>query len=119
MRVAPSCEDDGIRIPLPRTAEATICDRLTGALRKVLNALQRGDAGELLAHLMAGRGRNAVKRLLDVFQRHGAKVLMAHFAERTGFARSSARYNGHNGSKGAKAATRIAPSESRCNRFAY
>jgi predicted amino acid dehydrogenase len=119
IRVAPSCEDDGIRIQLPLTAEAAICDQLTSALRKVLNALQRGDAGELLAHLMAGRGSNALKRLLDVFQRYGAKVVMAHFAERAGFARSPARYNGHNGRKAAQSATRIPPSESRCNRFAY
>jgi predicted amino acid dehydrogenase len=119
IRVAPSCENDGIRIQLPLTAEAAICDQLTSALRKVLNALQGGDAGELLAHLMAGRGSNALKRLLDVFQRFGAKVLMAHFAERFGFTRSSARYNGHNGRKAAQSATRIPPSEARYNRFAY
>jgi predicted amino acid dehydrogenase len=119
IRVAPSCEGDGIRIELPLTAEAAICEKLTSALRRVLNALQGADAGALLAHLMAGRGRNALKRLLDSFQRYGAKVLMAHFAERTGLTRSSARYNGHNGRKGSKSATRIGPSESRCNRFAY
>jgi predicted amino acid dehydrogenase len=119
IRVATSCENDGIRIQLPLTAEAATCDRLTRALRKVLNALQGGDAGELLAHLMAGRGSNALKRLLDVFQRFDAKVLMAHFAERAGLTRSAARYNGHNGRKAAKSATRIPPSEGRCNRFAY
>ena len=119
IRVVPSCEDDGIRIRLPLTAQAAICDQLTSALRKVLNALQRGDAGALLAHLMAGRGSNALKRLLDVFQRYGAKVLMEHFAERTGFTRSAARHNGHNGRKAAQSATRIPPSESRSNRFAY
>jgi predicted amino acid dehydrogenase len=119
VRVGRSGRDDGIRIQLPLTGEAAICDKLIGALRKVLNALQRGDAGELLAHLMAGRGRNALKRLVDSFQRYGAKVLMAHFAERAGLTRSAARYNGHNGRKSTTAATRIPPSESRCNRFAY
>jgi hypothetical protein len=44
---------------------------------------------------------------------------MAHFAERAGVTRSAARYNGHNGRKAAQSATRIPPSESRCNRFAY
>ena len=120
IRVAPSLEsDDGICIQLPLTAEAALCDQLTSALRKVLNALQRGDAGELLGHLMRGCGRNTLKRLLDVFQRYGGKVLMAHLAERAGLARSLARYNGHNGRKAAKSAARIPSSESRCNRFAY
>ena len=120
IRVAPSLAgNDGIRIQLPLTAGAAVCDRLTSALTKVLNALQAADAGELLAHLMSGRGSNALKRLLDAFQRYDMKVLMAHFAERAGFSRSSARYNGHNGRKAAKAPAQLLRSESRCNRFAY
>ncbi len=57
IRVAPSFRDGNVlRIEPPLVADAAVCDRLIEALRKFCDILQRGDAGELLAHFMK-RGR--------------------------------------------------------------
>jgi acetylornithine/succinyldiaminopimelate/putrescine aminotransferase/predicted amino acid dehydrogenase len=53
IRIAPSFTHGNVlRIEPPLVADAAVCDRLIEALRRLLGALQRGDAGELLAHLM-------------------------------------------------------------------
>jgi hypothetical protein len=50
--IAPSFRYSSV-LPIepPLTADAAFCDQVTHALR-LLDALQRGDAGELLAHFM-------------------------------------------------------------------
>jgi acetylornithine/succinyldiaminopimelate/putrescine aminotransferase/predicted amino acid dehydrogenase len=53
VRVAPSFTHGTVlRIEPPLIADASLCDRLVDALRHVLEILQRGDAGALIAHLM-------------------------------------------------------------------
>jgi acetylornithine/succinyldiaminopimelate/putrescine aminotransferase/predicted amino acid dehydrogenase len=60
IRVAPSFTHGTlVRIEPPLIADTALCDRLIGALRRLLDVLQRGDAGELLAHLMEG-GRSSI-----------------------------------------------------------
>ncbi|MGA7487760.1 MAG: aminotransferase class III-fold pyridoxal phosphate-dependent enzyme [Xanthobacteraceae bacterium] len=57
IRIAPSFTHGTVlRIEPPLTADAALCDRLIGALKRLLEALQRGDAAELVGHLM-GRPR--------------------------------------------------------------
>ena len=47
-----------LRIEPPLIADAALCDHLIGALKRLLDLLQRGELGELLGHLMGGaRGR--------------------------------------------------------------
>ena len=46
-----------LRIEPPLIADETLCDRLVQSLRRLLDILQRGAAGELLAHLMDGASR--------------------------------------------------------------
>jgi acetylornithine/succinyldiaminopimelate/putrescine aminotransferase/predicted amino acid dehydrogenase len=41
-----------LRIEPPLVADALLCDQLIDALKRLLDALQRGDAGHLLGHLM-------------------------------------------------------------------
>ena len=43
-----------LRLEPPLVADGAFCDQLIDALRRLLDALQRGDAGELIAHLMEG-----------------------------------------------------------------
>ncbi len=59
IRIAPSFTHGTVlRIEPPLIADAALCDHLTGALRRLLDVLQRGESGELLGHLMGGaRGR--------------------------------------------------------------
>jgi acetylornithine/succinyldiaminopimelate/putrescine aminotransferase/predicted amino acid dehydrogenase len=53
IRIAPSFTHGNVlRIEPPLIADASLCDRLIEALKRLLCVLQRGDAGELLAHLM-------------------------------------------------------------------
>ena len=53
IRIAPSFTHGTVlRIEPPLIADAQLCDLLINALRRVLEILKRGDAGELLAHLM-------------------------------------------------------------------
>jgi acetylornithine/succinyldiaminopimelate/putrescine aminotransferase/predicted amino acid dehydrogenase len=60
IRVAPSFTHGSLfRIEPPLIADAALCDRLISALRRLLDILQRGDAGELVAHLMEG-GRSSI-----------------------------------------------------------
>jgi acetylornithine/succinyldiaminopimelate/putrescine aminotransferase/predicted amino acid dehydrogenase len=57
IRIAPSFTHGTVlRIEPPLIADAALCDHLMGALRRLLDALQRGDAAELVGHLM-GRSR--------------------------------------------------------------
>jgi acetylornithine/succinyldiaminopimelate/putrescine aminotransferase/predicted amino acid dehydrogenase len=63
IRVAPSfTHGTVVRIEPPLIADAALCDHLIGALRQLLDALQRGDAGQLLGHLMGRSGANAPPR---------------------------------------------------------
>ena len=56
IRIAPSFTNGTVlRIEPPLIADAALCDRLIRSLRRLLDILQRGAAGELLAHLMDGR----------------------------------------------------------------
>ena len=59
IRIAPSFTHGTVlRIEPPLIADAALCDHLTGALKRLLDILQRGESGELLGHLMGGaRGR--------------------------------------------------------------
>ena len=58
IRIAPSFTHGTVlRIEPPLIADTALCDQLIEALRRLLDALQRGDAGELVGHLM-GRGRS-------------------------------------------------------------
>ena len=58
IRIAPSFTHGTVlRIEPPLIADAAVCDHLIGALTRLLDALQRGDAAELLGHLM-GRSRS-------------------------------------------------------------
>jgi acetylornithine/succinyldiaminopimelate/putrescine aminotransferase/predicted amino acid dehydrogenase len=55
VRVAPSLSHEQVlRIEPPLTADTPLCDRLINALKRLLDALERGDAGELIGHLMEG-----------------------------------------------------------------
>jgi acetylornithine/succinyldiaminopimelate/putrescine aminotransferase/predicted amino acid dehydrogenase len=53
IRIAPSYTHGSVlRIEPPLIADVALCDRLIDSLRRLLDVLQRGDAGELIAHLM-------------------------------------------------------------------
>jgi acetylornithine/succinyldiaminopimelate/putrescine aminotransferase/predicted amino acid dehydrogenase len=53
IRIAPSfTQGTVLRIEPPLTADAPLCDRLVGALQRLLQILERGDAGALIGHLM-------------------------------------------------------------------
>jgi acetylornithine/succinyldiaminopimelate/putrescine aminotransferase/predicted amino acid dehydrogenase len=53
IRIAPSFTHGTVlRIEPPLVVDREVCDRLIDALRRTLEILERGDAGELLAHLM-------------------------------------------------------------------
>lgn len=59
IRIAPSFTHGTVlRIEPPLTADAAMCDHLLGGLKRLLDALQRGDAAALLGHLM---GRPAAR----------------------------------------------------------
>jgi predicted amino acid dehydrogenase len=93
IHIAPSFRYSSV-LPIepPLTADAAFCDQLMDALRRLLDALQRGDAGELLAHFMEGTRSSKTSRL------NGQK--------RYDLAQSPV-------------SPRLARSESQCNRFAY
>jgi acetylornithine/succinyldiaminopimelate/putrescine aminotransferase/predicted amino acid dehydrogenase len=58
IRIAPSFTHGTVlRIEPPLIADAVLGDHLIGALRRLFNALQRGDAAELVGHL-TGRSRS-------------------------------------------------------------
>jgi acetylornithine/succinyldiaminopimelate/putrescine aminotransferase/predicted amino acid dehydrogenase len=51
VRIAPSFTQGSVlRIEPPLIADARLCDKLVNALKRLLDILERGDAGELLAH---------------------------------------------------------------------
>jgi acetylornithine/succinyldiaminopimelate/putrescine aminotransferase/predicted amino acid dehydrogenase len=53
IRLAPSfTHGHVVRIEPPLIADTALCDHVIGALRRLLDALQRGDSGQLLGHLM-------------------------------------------------------------------
>ena len=81
-----------LRIEVPLTADTAFCTQLVDALRRLLDALRRGDAGELFAHFMQ-----------DVRAAKGARV------------------NGYKRYDVAEASVppRLTRSENQCNRFAY
>ena len=57
IRIAPSFTHGTVlRIEPPLIADAQLCDHLIGALKRLLEVLQRGDSGELLGHLMGRSG---------------------------------------------------------------
>ena len=57
IRIAPSFTHGTVlRIEPPLIADARLCDHLIGALKRLLDVLQRGDSGELLGHLMGRSG---------------------------------------------------------------
>jgi predicted amino acid dehydrogenase len=63
VRIAASfTEGSVLRIEPPLVADAALCDDLVGALRNLLDVLQRGDAGALLAHLMPPGGSETLSR---------------------------------------------------------
>ena len=64
IRIAPSFTHGTVlRIEPPLIADGALCDLLINALRRTLKILERGDAGELLAHLMPG-GRSGARPML-------------------------------------------------------
>jgi acetylornithine/succinyldiaminopimelate/putrescine aminotransferase/predicted amino acid dehydrogenase len=81
-----------LRLEPPLAANAEFCYQMIDALRRLLDALQRGDAGELIAHFMEGA------RL--------AKALRPNRQKRHYVAQSPV-------------SPRLARSENQCNRFAY
>jgi acetylornithine/succinyldiaminopimelate/putrescine aminotransferase/predicted amino acid dehydrogenase len=63
IRIAPSfTHGTVVRIEPPLIADAALCDHLIGALRRLLDALQRGDSGQLLGHLMGRSGSHPPAR---------------------------------------------------------
>jgi acetylornithine/succinyldiaminopimelate/putrescine aminotransferase/predicted amino acid dehydrogenase len=70
IRIAPSFTHGTVlRIEPPLIADAPLCDRLIDALKRLLDALQRGDAAELLGHLI-GRSRSRTPSHFSGPQRH-------------------------------------------------
>ena len=60
IRIAPSFTHGTVlRIEPPLIADPALCDRLIGAMRRLLDVLQRGDSGQLLGHLMGRSGFHA------------------------------------------------------------
>ena len=60
VRIAPSFTHGTVlRIEPPLIADPALCDRLIGAMRRLLDVLQRGDSGQLLGHLMGRSGFHA------------------------------------------------------------
>ena len=66
IRIAPSFTNGTVlRIEPPLIADEALCDQLIESLRRLLDILQRGAAGELLAHLMDGASAPTPSRLSD------------------------------------------------------
>ena len=66
IRIAPSFTNGTVlRIEPPLIADETLCDQLIESLRRLLDILQRGAAGELLAHLMDGASAPTPSKLSD------------------------------------------------------
>src|SRR4029078_5713318 len=86
-RVAPSFTN-GTVLPIdaPLIADETLCDQLVESLRRLLDILQRGAAGELLAHLMDGASTPTPSRLNDPKRPQHAISRSALRKDRTRFA---------------------------------
>ena len=66
IRIAPSFTNGTVlRIEPPLIADEALCDQLIVSLRRLLDILQRGAAGELLAHLMDGASAPTPSKLSD------------------------------------------------------
>ena len=71
IRIAPSFTNGTVlRIEPPLIADTILCDRLIEAMRRLLDILQRGAAGELLAHLMEGVPSPAQSPLSEPIRPH-------------------------------------------------
>jgi acetylornithine/succinyldiaminopimelate/putrescine aminotransferase/predicted amino acid dehydrogenase len=70
-----------LRIEPPLTADAALCDQLIDALRRLLDTLERGDAGQLLGHLM-GRSLSRATRQFRLPKRHAPAWLAVAQRER-------------------------------------
>ena len=72
IRIAPSFTHGTVlRIEPPLIADAAVCDHLIGALTRLLDALQRGDAAELAGHL-TGRPRSLMPARFGRLPRNAA-----------------------------------------------
>jgi acetylornithine/succinyldiaminopimelate/putrescine aminotransferase/predicted amino acid dehydrogenase len=70
IRIAPSFRHGSVlRVEPPLTADEAVCDQLIIGLRRLFDMLQRGDAGEMLDHLMK-TGRSSTASRLDGRKRH-------------------------------------------------
>ena len=89
VRIAPSFTHGTVlRIEPPLIADAALCDHLIGALRRLLDALQRGDAAALVGHLM-GRER---ARMPAPFSKPRPAPAAATVAPRASGRREGARF---------------------------
>jgi acetylornithine/succinyldiaminopimelate/putrescine aminotransferase/predicted amino acid dehydrogenase len=87
IRIAPSFTNGTVlRIEPPLIADAALCDRLIESLRRLLDILQRGAAGELLAHLMEGASAPTPSRLSQPKQTQRPISRRALTKDRTRFA---------------------------------
>jgi len=77
VRMAPSFTHGTVlRIEPPLIADAALCEHLIGALRRLLDALQRGDAAQLVGHLM-GRSRARMPASFGEPRHAGAAATLA------------------------------------------
>lgn len=77
IRIAPSFTHGTVlRIEPPLTADDALCDHVIGALQRLLEALQRGDAAALVGHLV-GRSRSDMPAPSDGRQRSAAALTSA------------------------------------------
>jgi acetylornithine/succinyldiaminopimelate/putrescine aminotransferase/predicted amino acid dehydrogenase len=87
IRIAPSFTNGTVlRIEPPLVADTDLCDRLVNSLRRLLDILQRGAAGELLAHLMEGPSSSTPARLSETKRPQRAISRHARTEGRTRFA---------------------------------
>ncbi len=83
-----------LRIQPPLIADTAVCDRLIDALRQLLDALQRGDGGYLVGHLM-NRPPSRTARRLGLPKRQLPASLACSQHERDEGARTRFAFIGH------------------------
>ena len=76
-----------LRIEPPLIADEALCDQLIDALRRLLETLQRGDAGCLVGHLMDG----TPARTADQFSPRTRQLPAGALPRRTSAPRENAR----------------------------
>jgi acetylornithine/succinyldiaminopimelate/putrescine aminotransferase/predicted amino acid dehydrogenase len=89
IRVAPSFTHGTVlRIEPPLIADAALCDHVIDALRMLLDALERGDSGELVGHLMGRVHSRASSQIIAPERPRAARSARAcqRSGERTKFA---------------------------------